>query len=194
MNIQKGITLFINNGDIATFDHIRSLVEFLGEEYNFLNINFSGPDKVGVTPHFKLVNANEDDLEEKISKNLFRLDGILIHIQRGLRDWNHFYDILKSHENLIIFVVCPNFLRLEAIPHERVVFRQIIEVGTNPDWYVSPKSPVYGGNPRNMDFRIKRFFFRNILTEEEFYLDDFKKTYIRDRKIDNFLDESDNMS
>jgi hypothetical protein len=103
--------------------------------------------------------------------------------------WNQ----LKEYENLIIFVICPSTFRLDVIPHDMVVFREIFEIKQNPEW--ESRLSSFGAFLANRDSigEIPRFLFMDVLTEEEFSLDNFKQTYIRDKKLDIFLDDSEDI-
>ena len=192
INIQKGITLFLNNGD-SQIQEVSNLVQFLNNEYNFICIN-TGVDKFGMSPLIRSINTKPEDISKTIKENSFRLEGVCIHIPQNLKeDYKMVWNQLKEYENLIIFVICPSAFRLDVIPHDMVVFREIFEIKQNPEW--ESRLSSFGAFLANKDSigEIPRFLFEDVLTEEEFSLDNFKQTYIRDKKLDIFLDDSEDI-
>ena len=186
-NLIKGITLFLTKGD-GQVGEIGELVKFFNEEYNFISLNF-GVDKFGISPLVKSINATETNFIDKIKENSFRLDGIVINIPYKIKFYNKIWKQLKEFENLYIFIICPSIYRLDVIPYDMVVFRQIYELKDNPVWFekLNLKGPPFYDqkNPSS-----DRYIFVNSLTEDEFTLESNKSAYIRDKKIDIFLDDS----
>jgi hypothetical protein len=187
-NLIKGTTLFFSKGDGQIFE-IAEIIKFLSDEYNFIYIN-TGVDKFGISPLVKSVKSNPEKISDNIKDNLFRLDGVCIYIPQKLKDYKLIWNQLKEFENLYIIVICPELYRLDVIPTDMVVFRQIYEVKDNPEWF---KKMSFGGPPFNSQKipDVDRYIFINSLTEDEFTLKSFKLSYIRDKKIDIFLDNNE---
>jgi hypothetical protein len=188
INIQKGITLFLTKEE-SQKSEVSGLVKFLSDEYNFISINVSttipaGTNKFGIS-------TQPEYISKAIKANSFRLDGVCLNIPPKLKYYKMIWNQLKEYENLIIFVICPSESRLDAIPHDTVVFRDIFEIINNPDWNLTTFGSFLANKDEDLD--TPRFLFRNILTEEDFSLDNFKQTYIRDKKLDIFLDDSEDI-
>jgi hypothetical protein len=188
-NLTKGITLFFNKGD-GQVQEIGSLIDFLNQEYNFIFIN-TGVDKFGLSSLVKSIHSKPEELSDTIKNNQFRLNGVCIYIPQKLKDYNSIWNQLKEFENLHIIVICPDIHRLSVIPIDRVVFRQIYELKDNPKWFdqLNFKHPLNWAT--RLDQSIDRYIFVNSLTEDEFTLHSFKLSYIRDKKIDIFLDNDE---
>lgn len=186
----KGITLFLNNGDGQVFE-IAEIIKFLSDEYNFIYIN-TGVDKFGISPLVKSVKSTPDKISDNIKDNLFKLDGVCIYIPQKLRDYKSIWNQLKEFENLYIIVICPEIYTYDVIPIDVVVFRQIYKLKQNPEWYNNlnfGKPPYHAQKMPDFD----RYIFINSFTEDEFTLKSFKLSYIRDKKIDIFLDNSNDI-
>ena len=183
-NLIKGITLFLNKGDRQT-QEIGNLIKFFNQEYNFICLSMGGIDKFGISPLIKSININENNLIEKIKENYFRLDGVAIYIPHKLKNYKKIWDQLKEFENLYIFIICPEIYRLDVIPHNMVVFRQIYTLKDNPEWFEKLISYSSGNQ------KVDKYIFINTQTEEEFTLESNKISYIRDKKINIFLDNNE---
>jgi hypothetical protein len=191
MKIEKGITLFLNKMRTSNIlMDINSLINFLGEEYNFLHL--SVVSRVYGLNSQDYTQIRSDEILKTVSENQFRLEGLVVHIKDRPSSFDSIWDQILKFENLIVIVICDDRWRLEAIPKSRVVFRQIIEIKENPEYKIRPSAWNAQSILSNLD-RHDRCIFSDVLTEEEFTVSGFKKSYVRDKKIDNLLDNSENM-
>ena len=169
-------------------NEISNLVKLYNEEFNFIFLNL-GVDKYGISPLIKSIKSTEDNLVDTIKNNSFRLDGVVVYIPYKSNDFSKIWENLKQFDNLYIFVICQIGYKLDVIPYDNVVFRQIYTLKDNPKWFnqINFNGPPF--YPQQIP-DVDRYIFLNILNEEEFTLESNKLSYIRDKKIDIFLDNS----
>lgn len=192
MKVEKGITLFLNKMKISeSVSDIHSLMKFLEEEYNFLYLSV---DVLTVrSKDSRHYQVRLDEISKTVSENRFRLEALVVHIKDRPSSFDSIWDQILEFENLIVIVICDDRWRLEAIPETRVVFRQIIEIRENPDYIIPPSRWNTQNILSDSGIQHERCIFSDILTEEEFTVSSFKKSYVRDKKIDNLLDNSEGM-
>ena len=184
IDLTKGLSLFtIENTTDYT---VSGLINFLSDEYNFLNISFS-VDKFGMSPLMSKIKVTEGDYKKKIKENLFRVEALIIYYPYRLKNQNEFFKYLQDL-NLMTFLVTTKKGAIDIIDRSGYIrnFYQLID---NPNYTPS----TFNMNILSSEgFKFDdRYLFHNINSDEKFTLDQYKVAYIRDKKIDIFLDNDD---
>lgn len=177
MNIQKGITLFLRKKHFLP----GKFLSFLSNEFNILVLNIKLDNlillKYDNIYKYKTIDIDEYQIDKAISENLFRLDILYLNVLTPI-NWNSLYELLLSkYENLIVFICCEDRFKLDVIPSDKVIFRQIFEIDN-----------TFKENSNSINKYVS--VFTNILTNDTFTIDNFISSYIRDKKIDTFLNGS----
>ena len=182
IDLSKGLSLFISN-DKQVELCLANLINFLSEEYIVLKFSF-GKDKFGISP-------TEDNFKEQVKKNLFRVEMLVVHLTHKLENHKDFFDFLTSL-NLIVFIVTPHSKSSFILDNSGSYIRNFYEVKENPDYLTTNlrrfSNPIAGIDIGSLD---DKYLIKNINTDEEFTVSQYKKSYIRDKKIDIFLDDND---
>jgi hypothetical protein len=181
INLSKGLTLFVSNDNSELC--LSSLTNFLSEEYTVLTFSF-GKDKLGLSP-------TEDDFQEQVKKNLFRVEMLVVLLNYKLNNYTDFFNFLTSL-NLIVFIVTPRSKSDILLDNAGSYIKNFYEVKTNPD-YLTSNLKRFSNPIASLDFGSisDKYLIRNINTDEEFTVNQYKKSYIRDKKIDIFLNDND---
>ena len=184
INLSKGISLFISN-DNQTLHTLSELINFLSDEYTFLNVSF-GVDKFGISSIMAKINVKENDYKEKIKSNLFRVEILIINLPYQLQNYTHFFNFLQSL-NITTFIITPHSKSTDILDNCNSYIRNFYEIKDNPDYIKRFSNPT---SIASIDLGLlsDRYLIKNINTDEEFTISQYKKSYIRDKKIDIFLD------
>jgi hypothetical protein len=181
IDLSSGISLFISN-DNQNLWTLSELIRFLSDEYTFLNVSF-GLDKFGISSTMAKISVTENDYKEKIKSNLFRVEILVINLPYRLQNYTQFFNFLQSL-NISIFIITPHSKSLDIIDSCNSHIRNFYEIKDNPDYTNSNSiASVELGSLSN------RYLIKNINTDEKFTTEQYKKVYIRDKKIDIFLDD-----
>lgn len=169
LNKNEGIYVYIGSAKLRS---IQEIINFLSEEFNFLfvSICYEDPKKQYSLNKFTHRNSNIEDLEEIIGKNLFNINSIIIEIDSNII-------LNKSDECLKKFKNCL-FGYLDKYP-----INLIFNINSDKEYKRLDSKFLELLN------RIDGFYFiRNNEIEDMNYSiitpDSFKKSYIRDKKID----------
>jgi len=183
IDLSKGLSLFISNDNQIELC-LSSLTNFLSEEYTVLTFSF-GKDKFGLSP-------TEDNFKEQVKKNLFRVEMLVVHLNYKLKNYTDFFNFLTSL-NLIVFIVTPRSKSDILLDNSGSYIRNFYEVKDNPDYLTSSLKRFSNLTITNIDLDSlpDKYLIKNINTDEEFTVSQYKKSYIRDKKIDIFLDDND---
>lgn len=180
IDIKKGTTiLFLSSG--SSISEIQRLITFLSDEYNFILLN-TLTDKFRVSPLYKSISCNKGDFIKEIQNNSFRLDGVIINTHHI--DTHQIKQIREIYPDLILLII----LHIKKLTWLNVysVSNQVIELVEDENWrkqfYLSSGLLMQLGD---------RYFFKDYFSEDRIKLEDFKKRYIRDKKLDIFLDDTE---
>lgn len=190
IDLSKNISLFISESDF-TSNVLSGLISFLSEEYNLLCVSFRNPVKTttlgsnrfGKSSMFKNITVNPDDYQEQISENLFRVDVIIISLSYNLSNYKEFFHYLNQL-NLTVFILVHDKKSVELLKNCDTYFRNFYYVSESKEYWKNL-------NIHNRPSLLDRYTFKNISTNEEFTISQYKASYIRDKKIDIFLDNDD---
>jgi len=182
IDLSKGLSLFISNDNSELC--LSSLTNFLSEEYTVLNFSF-GKDKFGLSP-------TEDNFQEQVKKNLFRVEMLVVHLNYKLKNYTDFFNFLTSL-NLIVFIVTTRSKSDILLDNAGSYIRNFYEVKSNPDYLTSNLKRFSNLTIANIDLDSlpDKYLIKNINTDEEFTVSQYRKSYIRDKKIDIFLNDND---
>ena len=184
IDLSKGLSLFISNDNQIELC-LSNLINFLSEEYTVLTFSF-GKDKFGLSP-------TEDNFQEQVKKNLFRVEMLVVRLNCKLKNYTDFFNFLTSL-NIRVFIVTPRSKSDILLDNAGSYIRNFYEVKDNPDYLTSNlkrfsnPSPIASIDLGSLD---DKYLIKNINTDEEFTVSQYKKSYIRDKKIDIFLDDND---
>jgi hypothetical protein len=189
IDLSKGLSLFISNDNQNEWT-LSSLINFLSDEYTFLSVSF-GREKFGLSSIMKKIDVNSTNYQEKIKENLFRVEILVVYIPYGLKGYGDFLSFLRNL-NLVVFIITPNSKSVDVLDNCNSYITNFYEVKSNPDYLTSnlkrfsnPIASVEWGSMSD------KYLIKNINTDEEFTVSQYKKSYIRDKKIDIFLDDND---
>lgn len=188
IDLTKGLSLFtIENTTDYT---VSGLINFLSDEYNFLNISFS-VDKFGMSPLMSKIKVTEGDYKKKIKENLFRVEALIIYYPYRIKTQDTLFKYLQDLD-IMVFIVTTKKGAYDIIDESGYIrnFYQLID---NPNY-----TPATFQSFSNMNTLLSdgikfddKYLFHNINSDEKFTLDQYKVAYIRDKKIDIFLDNDD---
>ena len=189
IDLSKGLSLFISN-DNQNSNTLNDLIRFLSDEYTLLSVSF-GRDKFGLSSIMKNIDVNATNYQDKIKDNLFRVELLVVYIPYQLKGYGDFLSFLRNL-NIIVFIITPNSNSVDILDNCDSYITNFYEVKDNPDYLTSnlrrfsnPVAEIY------MESLSDKYLIRNISTDEEFTTNQYKKSYIRDKKIDIFLDDND---
>jgi hypothetical protein len=186
IDLSKGLSLFISG---APNDWTASgLISFLSNDYTFLSVSF-GKDKFGIASDMAQLSVDITNYQDKIKENLFRVEALVVYIPYDISKYSELLKFL-SELNLITFIVVPKLSQSLQEDSEKVnIIRNFYFIKSNPNSnrFTTPQQ-LAGINVGELSDRYK---IVNIGTEEEFTLNQYKKMYIRDKKIDHYLKNDD---
>jgi len=189
IDLSKGLSLFISNDNQNEWT-LSSLINFLSDEYTFLSVSF-GREKFGLSSIMKKIDVNSTNYQEKIKENLFRVEILVVYIPYGLKGYGDFLSFLRNL-NLVVFIITPNSKSVDVLDNCNSYITNFYEVKSNPD-YLTSNLKRFSNPIASVDFGSisDKYLIKNINTDEEFTVSQYKKSYIRDKKIDIFLDDND---
>ncbi len=164
--------------------NINRLFNFLSVEYIILNIILTEDQDSQYRPSKSTfmcdVVVNYSNYEDLILKNLFRVNMLVIYTKYKID--NKIYKFLKDL-NIIIFIVTPQHTHSTMISDSSIIY----EFVENPE-YIN----FFNRQTIIQDFTDypEKYLFKNSNSGDIFSLDQYKTSYIRDKKIDNLFDES----
>jgi hypothetical protein len=206
IDLSKGLSLFISNDQSGW--SFNGLLNFLSDEYNILFVSFGKTTSPSGYQSFSLITVDDDNYKERIKQNLFRVNFIVINISKHIKDSRELLKFL-SELNIITFIITSTYLSIHILDNNTTsnysesksivdsafsnrgpYVRNFYEITENKNYtqnnrFSSPNANIDLGSISD------RHLFRNIINEEEFTLNQYKKSYIRDKKIDIFLDDND---
>jgi hypothetical protein len=189
IDLSKGLSLFISNDNQNEWT-LSSLINFLSDEYTLLSVSF-GRDKFGISSIMKKIDVNSTNYQDKIKENLFRVEILVVYIPYGLKGYGDFLSFLRNL-NLVVFIITPNSKSVDVLDNCNSYITNFYEVKSNPDYlksnfkrFSNPITSVEWGSMSD------KYLIKNINTDEEFTVSQYRKSYIRDKKIDIFLDDND---
>lgn len=186
IDLSKGISLFISN-DNQSSNTLNNLISFLSEEYTILCTSF-GKDKFDQSAITKSIHINLHNYQEKIYENLFRVEILVVHLSYHLPNYPEFFSFLQSL-NKITFIITPKIKLEKILDNSNSHIRNFYEVKDNPEYWNSGLKRF--SNPQQIIDIPDKYLINNINTEEEFTISQYKKSYIRDKKIDILLNNND---
>lgn len=169
LNRKEGIYVYIGSAKLRS---IQEIINFLSDEFNFLFISIchEDPKKQYRLNNFTHRNTTIEDIEETIVQNLFNINSIIIEMDSSII-------LSKSEECLKKFKNCL-FSYLDKYP-----INLIFNINGDKEYKKLDSAFLELLN------RIDGFYFiRNNEIEDMNYTiispESFKKSYIRDKKID----------
>lgn len=186
IDLSKGLSLFISN-DNQSSNTLNSLISFLSDEYTILCTSF-GQDKFGQSAIAKSIHINLNNYQEKINENLFRVDILVVHLSYHLPNYQEFFIYLQNL-NKITFIITPKIKLEKILDNCGSYIRNFYEVKDNPEYWNSGLKRF--SKPQELLEMPDKYLIKNINTDEEFTISQYKKSYIRDKKIDIFLNNND---
>lgn len=189
IDLSKELSLFISNDNQNEWT-LSGLISFLSDEYTFLSVSF-GRDKFGLSSIMKKIDVDATNYQEKIKENIFRVEILVVHIPYQLKGYGDFLSFLRNL-NLIVFIITPHSKSLDILDNCNSYITNFYEIKDNPD-YLTANLRRFSNPVANIDMGSlsDKYLIRNINTDEEFTISQYKKSYIRDKKIDIFLDNND---
>jgi hypothetical protein len=189
IDLSKGLSLFISNDNQNEWT-LSSLINFLSDEYTFLNVSF-GRDKFGLSSIMKKIDVNATNYQEKIKENLFRVEILVVYIPYQLKGYGDFLSFLRNL-NITVFIITPHSKSVDILDNCNSYITNFYEVKSNPD-YLTSNLKIFSNPIASVDLGSisDKYLIRNINTDEEFTINQYKKSFIRDKKIDIFLDDND---
>jgi hypothetical protein len=189
IDLSKGLSLFISNDNQNEWT-LSSLINFLSDEYTFLSVSF-GREKFGLSSIMKKIDVNSTNYQEKIKENLFRVEILVVYIPYGLKGYGDFLSFLRNL-NLVVFIITPYSKSVDVLDNCNSYITNFYEVKSNPD-YLTSNLKRFSNPIASVDFgsMSDKYLIKNINTDEEFTVSQYRKSYIRDKKIDIFLDDND---
>lgn len=187
IDLKKGLSLFMTYDSQLNYTFY-SLLSFLSNDYTILSIGF-GDDKFGIPSLCTNIKVNESNYLELVNKNLFRVEIIAVHIPHNLKDYPKLLEFLTKL-NLIVFIISTLDNSIKILLDGESYIRNFYEIKKEKE--VNNGSIGLGTLPNFEDLLIDRNIFVNITNDDEFTISQYKTSYIRDKKIDIFLDNLDN--
>lgn len=191
--LSKGRNLIINRN--FSSDHIRSIDSifgFLQDEYSYIFLNFGEID-FKMTSFTRSIIVNEQNYIKTIDENSFRLDGMVLYLPSNLKDYKSFFKEIINTDKTIFLIVEEKILN-EVLSKNDRIFNRIFKIDINPEWMASisrmSNSLSQGGSTKWESAGIDRFMYTDVSTGDSFTLESYKTSYIRDKKIDIFLDNN----
>ena len=197
LNLDKGINLFF--GDTSSiYDVFGGLFKFLSMDNNFLFLSFDNDISSYIESISTYRQVNRDNFDKILNDNLFKIDIPVVFIDRNIHNIMGLIDsLVKTNLSCVVIIhtkanLINDILRLNA---DNRFLSNIYYLIKNPE-YDSALSITHrpGGSialPKIGNiFKMEKYMIKNCYNDDTFTVSQYKKSYIRDRKIDGFLDNS----